>query len=918
VAKILHQLLALNRGLVSRLALARVDLKRMALSAETYVNWMPRAMGSMMLRPGLQYIGSTRNDAASVHLPFVQSTDDTAVIELTDGIMRVRIDDIIIARPAVTSTLYRWNSGGSTWDASSDTSSGFGDATDVGYWKDNDESGGVSGASSPTGYLSLLGNGNASAIRDRKFKVVETGVEHALTIVINRGNVTMTLGSTEGGDEYLTARTLRPGIHSIALTPTGDFFLRLANGMDITALVDSVTLGQAAGDMEIPTPWAAANLQYVRYEQSGDVIFVACKDVAQKRIERQGASSPRSWSVVDYAPDDGPFLDLNTGPNRLKGSALTGDITLTSERPFFKSSNVGSLFRLTSAGQQVTKRLQAQDTFSDYIRVTGIDTGRVITIEITGPTFTATTTVTMQRSVGAPGDWTDVLSWTGTTSGPYSDTLDNQIIYYRIGIKTGQYTASDDITATLTFSAGSISGIVRATAFLTSTTMSASVLSDLGKADQYTSDWSEGAWSSRRGWPSAVCLFDGRLYWAGKDNIWGSGPDLFDSFDDTVEGDARTIKKSLGSGPVDSINWLLPVLHLLVGAPGATEVAKASSFDEPLTQTKFGLKPVSSSGTAAIAAVRVDSSGVFVSRSTSRVIELSYDGASYTYVPQDLTAVIPDIGLPGGFVRVGVQRYPDTRLHFVRADGVVCVLLFDKTESVSCWLQVTTDGEVEDVVVLPGTPGTPREDRVYYQVKRTINGSTKRYLEKWALESQGQGAADTRLVDCHVAGTGAGSAVVTGLDHLEGETVNLWGNTKDLGSYTVAGGQITASEALTGPYAVGLDYTAQWMSAKLAVASQNGAPLTQHKIVKSVGVILADTHAQGLKVGQDFDHLDNLPLIEQGKRVADDYIWTAYDQPSFPVNGTWSPDSRICLQAQSPRPCTVLGIVIGVEGHDKI
>lgn len=917
MAKVNYQLLALNRGLVSRLALARIDLKRMALSAETYVNWMPRAMGSMMLRPGLQYIGSTLGDDVSRHLPFDFGIDDTALIELTDGKLRVRIDDVVVTRPAVTSKFNDWN--GAAFAAGTNTASLFADLTDVDLWQDSDESGGVSDFA-VGGYMSLLGNGTASAIRDRSIAVsgANIGVEHVLSIVVNRGQAILRIGSTLGDDDYLGDRTLRPGFHSIAVTPSGDFFVRLSNGRDITALIDSVTLGQAAGDMVIDTPWTEANLPFVRYEQSGDVIFIACKDVAQKRIERQGASSPRSWSLVDYLPEDGPFLDLNTGPNRLKFSALTGDGTLTAERPFFKSSNVGSLFRLTSSGQEVTKRIQAQDTFSDTIRVTGISTGRVFSIEIAGPTFTNTTTVTLQRSVGSPGDWTDVLSWTGVLSPfNYSDTLDNQIIYYRIGVKTGDYTTADDITATLTFSAGSITGIVRATAFLSTTTMSASVLTDMGKADQFTQDWSEGAWSPRRGYPSSVCLYDGRLYWAGKDNIWGSGPDLFDSFDDTVEGDARTIRKSLGSGPVDSINWLLPVLHLLVGAPAATQVAKASSFDEPLTQTKFGLKPVSGSGTAAIAAARVDTSGVFVSRDTTRVIELSYDGASYTYVPQDLTSVIPEIGLPGGFTRIGVQRHPDTRLHFVRADGTVCVLLFDKIESVTCWLTVTTDGEVEDVVVLPGSD-TPREDRVYYQVKRTINGVTKRYLERWALESQGQGAADTRLVDCHVAGTGVGSASITGLSHIEGKAVNLWGNGKDLGSYTVSGGAITASEALTGAYAVGLDYIADWMSAKLAVASQAGAPLTQRKEIKGLGVVLADTHAQGLKVGQDFDHLDNLPLVEQGKRVAEGYIWTAYDQPMFPINGTWNSDARICLRAQSPRPCTVLGIVIGVEGHDKI
>ena len=64
---------AFNRGLISPLALARVDLKRSALSAEEQTNWMPRTLGSMMLRAGWQYIGSTASNAAARYIEFVRS-----------------------------------------------------------------------------------------------------------------------------------------------------------------------------------------------------------------------------------------------------------------------------------------------------------------------------------------------------------------------------------------------------------------------------------------------------------------------------------------------------------------------------------------------------------------------------------------------------------------------------------------------------------------------------------------------------------------------------------------------------------------------------------------------------------------------------------------------------------------------------
>lgn len=904
-----HALLAFNRGIVSSKSLARIDVKRMALSAETQTNWMPRALGPMMLRPGLAHITSTQNDAAAKYIEFVYSGSDMALIELTDSSMRVIIDDVVITRPAVTSKFDRWN--GASWDTSTDTSSLFTNSTDVGYWKDNDEAGCTS-AFATGGYLSLLGATTASAIRDRRLTIVETNVEHSLGIVVNRGTVTLRVGTSEGGDELLGDRTLRAGYHSISVTPTtSTMFVRLSSGRDVASLVDSVTLGQAAADMTLTTPWTAANLGNVRWSRINDVTFVACAGVQQKRIERQGSDSPRSWSVVEYAPEDGPFRDINVGPVRIKGSALTGDITLTAERNFFKSTHVGGLFSLTSAGQQVTATFAAENTFTSYIRVTGIGATRAFTIQLSG-TLVAST-VTLQRSVASPGDWADVTNYVATTTTTYTDGLDNQIIYYRIGIKTGNYGGADSVGATLTFSAGSITGIVRVTAYTSATSVSAQVLKALGKADQYTQDWREGDWSDKNGFPSAVADSDGRLFWAGKGYAWGSVSDALDSFDDTIEGDSGPIRRTLGEGAVDVVNWLQPSTNLICGFDTTVQAARSSSLDEPLTPTKFNLKAVGDVGTAAVPAVRIDTSTVFVGANESRVYEVALDASTYNYAPPgDLTALCPEIG-EARFVRRAFQRFPDRRLHLVRADGTAAVLVFDKLENVTCWIEVTTDGTIEDAVVIPGASGTKIEDRVYYVVNRTINGATKRFLEKWALESQCVGGSDNRIADSHLTGTLSGTTSVP-VAHLEAKTVCLWGNSKYLGTYTVASGTITASEAITGSYCVGLVYTGQYKSGKRAVADWQRIMLAEHKKIDALGLVLANTHHLGLQYGPDFTTLDDLPQVVDDTAVTTDTVHSTLeiDPTGFP--GEWDTDTRLCLQATAPKPCTVLGVTLVEHG----
>lgn len=883
--KVLHTLAAFNRGIVSRLALARIDIARIGLSAETMTNWMPRVMGSMMLRPGLRWLHSTRSDAAVAHLPFVFATDDTALIELTDSAMRIVINDTVVTRVSVSSAVTNGN-----FD------------TNLTGWTDSDEAGGVS-AWATGGYLSLLGDGTNEARRDQQVTVAagDQNKEHALAIQVVRGTLTLSVGSSAGGGQYWDRVALRQGWHSIAFTPTGNFHIRLAASADAAVLVSSVNV-EAAGAMVVTTPWGASDLQAVRFEQSGDVLFVCDGADQQQRIERQGA---RSWSVVAYLAN-GPWRAQNTTTTTITPSAITGSITLTASKPLFNAGHVGGSFRLQSTGQNVSTTVSAQDQFTNTIRVTGIGAGRTFGISIAG-TFTAT--VTLQRSLGAPGDWVDVATYTTAQSLTYNDALDNQIAYYRIGVKAGGFT-SGSIDLDLTYAAGSILGVVRVTAFTSTTQVSADVEVDLGAATA-TSVWWEGVWSDYRGWPSAVALHDGRLFWAGKDRIDGSVSDDFPNFDDEVEGDAGPIFRNLGSGPVDSINWLLSLPQLLVGTQGAELVAKASSLEEPLTPSAFSLRPVSSIGSFNVRALKLDASGVYVGRGGSRVYEIAFDAAGYNYTSNDLTGLVPEIGEPS-ILRVAVQRLPDTRIHCVRSDGKVAVLVFDRFEKVTCWTLVETDGTVEDAVVLPGDI----EDQVYYVVKRTINGNTKRYTEKWALESEARGATMTVLVDSALTYSGASTTTITGLGHLEGETVFVWGNSKDLGSYVVASGSITLSEAVTQAY-VGLEYTAQWKSAKLAVASQAQAPLTQRKRIDHLGLVLADTHALGLRYGQDFTNMDDLPLYDKGALVGGNTVHEAFDSDSVEVNGTWDTDARLCLEASSPRPCTVLACVIGMSGHDK-
>lgn len=881
-------LLAFNRGEVSRLGLSRVDLSRMQLSAEIQENWMPRVLGSMMFRPGSAYIGLTDNDGLDKarFLPFIRSLSETALLEFTDRKLRIWVDEA-----PIEIRVQGWTVTNGTFDA------------DLTGWTDGDETGAASSWATG-GYMSLVGTGFNSAIRSQEITLPapDTDQPCQVRIVVARGSCRLRIGSTDGGQDYREETTISQGTHSISFTPGGDFWIWLANARAAECLIDSVSV-EAAGVFSLAVPYVEDDLEFIRYDQSVDVVYLAASGYAQYKIERR---SETSWSFVDYLPEDGPFNVINTTDLRLTPSGIDGSITLDASRDAFTTESVGALYKLTSAGQKVTLAASGDAQFTDPVRISGVGESRAYTFTISG-TFVATWT--LQQSVGEPGAWIDIKSgsapYTETTSG--NDGLDNQITYYRLGIKGGDYT-SGTADLEITYGGGSRTGVVRVTAYVSRTQVEAVVLKTLG-GDDATQLWYEGIWSDRRGYPSAVVLYEGRLWWAGKDRIIASVSDAFESFDDEIEGDSGPIVRSVGSGPVDTINWLIAAQLLLVGGQMKERAARSSAFDEPLTPTNFNLKSIATLGSAAVNPVVIDTSGLFVQRSGTKVYELSFDGAT-NYTASDLMKLATEIGDPG-IVAMAVQREPDTRVHCVRADGQVAVLVYDPAEEISCWVRtvMAASGRVEDVVVMPGTG----EDIVYYVVNR--NGV--RCLERLAREDEARGGTWNKLSDCHITASGSGMiSVPVPLVLRGGQALSVWADGVDRGLRVASGGAVSLNPPANN-VVIGLPYQGRYKSRKLVEGSGFGAGLTQRKRTAYLGVIGADIHAQGIKYGPNFDDLDDMPLIERGQAVDQDKIWEDFDTDAFEFPGSWVTDNRVCILAESPKPATLLALVVIQEVNDK-
>lgn len=183
-------------------------------------------------------------------------------------------------------------------------------------------------------------------------------------------------------------------------------------------------------------------------------------------------------------------------------------------------------------------------------------------------------------------------------------------------------------------------------------------------------------------------------------------------------------------------------------------------------------------------------------------------------------------------------------------------------------------------------------------------------LEKWALESECVGGEANLQGDSFIVGSNV--STLTGLGHLEGFVLVVWADGQDRGTFTVSGGEIALGATYVTVMA-GLSYTGRFKSAKLAHATRDGyVGLSTRKRIHEIGLILQTCHAKGIRFGQDFTTMDELPDIENFAAVDPDSIHERYDKDFIAMPGNWDTDSRLCLEAEAPRPVTVLAAVLNV------
>lgn len=879
---------SLNGGEVGKEALARLDLERMQFAGSLYSNMLPRVIGSMTLRPGLEYIADI--DFGDVQLLEYSYSGGSALVPILSNLaMRVVKDNALVSRVAVSTTIT--NGGFNSFTGWTDGSTGGAAATAVG------------------GRLHLDGKTSGPAIARQTISVAlaDRNVEHGLRVVVDRGPLKIRLGSQSGSDDLIPQAVLDDGEHSIAFTPTtASIFIELFNDTSRQVRVDSCQI-ESSGTVVIPTPWTSGDLadNIIRYKQSKDVIYAASGVYQQREIQRRGDTS---WGVQRYKVDDGPFVPSD-GIIALQPTVYTGNGSLTSSRSYFDVGMVGRLFRLFQSGQTVNESFTTDPQEGPNIRVSGVDSARTFTWTVSG-TWVGTVTLQVANDDGSgnPGSWSDVFSRSANGTSSYTDSDDNVIKFFRFAVKAGDHTSGTIVTS-IVYSGGSQSGIVRITGVPDDTEAHIEVLSRLFSLDA-TFEWDYSVWSDYDGWPAAVEVFGGRLYWGQLDTIHGSIPDAFKSFDDTTEGDSAPISRSVNSSSQRGILWLQGLQRLIAGTD-ATEISiKASSFDEPLTASSWFPVDASTRGSANIRSVKADKDGIFVQASGTGAFRMAPDQQGFDYTSSDLMAMHEEICDGSEIVDLAVQRRPDTIVWFILANGEARALTYEPSENVIAWSRVTTDGLFKRVAAIRGAG----QDSVYFAVVR--NGAQR--LERLANLSECQGGAENCLADGFSRFTATAGQTTFSVPHLNGKQVTVWVDgaaVRDQNNlYTVASNQVVIPAVAEGKSVViGLPYSGRFQSTKLAYGAAGGTALFKRKRVAQLGMYLVNTMLDGLRAGRSFTELRKFTTTKGDKALVAGTLYEEFDADLMAISNSWDTDSRICIEALSPYPFTAAALVLDTQ-----
>ena len=692
---------------------------------------------------------------------------------------------------------------------------------------------------------------------------------------------------------YKAAATKNAGFHSrivpfifnIDQAYTLEFGGTTANGSGYVRFFtdnEQITLNPSTV-YEVATPWTEPDLTYLRFESSADVIYITSPDFKTYTLSRYAETD---WRLEAYTSDDGPFMSMNLDLTlSMNASATSGVTTLNAASSYFNALNVGSLFKLRHyvQGQIVSKSYTGTGVTAS---ISCFTTWRVISHG------TWTGTFAIEKSVDNGTTWTTLRKFSSVNDTNVNtfgtEDIENNTEPFLLRLNMTNYTsgtANIDLTSDPFYQ----DGICRALTYNSATSMTVDVLTNFASTAT-TIEWSEGSWSNRRGFPAVAKFVQDRLAFASTYSepmtTWMTQTSNYVSFlRHSILLDTDGISVNLPTRQLNAINGLVS-LRKLVALTSSSEWTIGATSGNTLTAKSLEQLPQGYRGSSGIEPAIIGNECIFVQTGGKVVRNLNYQFANDGYVGTDLNIFARHLFQNYSIVEMAYQQSPDSILWCLRSDGVLLALTYMQEQEVIAWSWHDTQGTIESICVIPAN----EYDELWMIVKR----ETGRYVEYVTprMVANNAGAVvleDQIFMDCAV--TFPANTLITGMTHLEGQTVQVLEGGVPLAQEKVTSGGLPSMTMSSATVHVGLPYYSDLETLNIELGMKDGT--MQGRKVKIGNVTFRVTDTRGGWVGPNENNLyeafpaiiDSI-LFSENKYYDDNII---YDDPYITYEGALDP-----------------------------
>lgn len=651
---------------------------------------------------------------------------------------------------------------------------------------------------------------------------------------------------------------------------------------------------------EIASPYLEADLPLLKYTQSADTLYFAHPDYAPMTLVR---NADNDWTLADFPFINGPYRNENTSPTTLSIAANSGTV-VTASSPIFNAQQMGSSWR-------VDAEIPAQTALPFDTWVGAFTPGPWINSEIvSNRDFNVTTKGTWAGSFKVQKS-TDGINWTDVSQvfSSNNDTNFNVngdageqcfLRLYEVTLSAGH------INVAFSAQAFTAKQILVATSFVSSTQMFMSGQGGIipfALGDPWTStEWFEGAWSTYRGWPSAVTFYQDRLGWASTPdnplgNWWSKTGNYVDYgvSDPLVDDDAISV--NFPTRKLNQCQHLIP-LSVVLALTSSGEISIGPGGSGDFTPTSIDLRPQTYHGAASVPPVIVGNQAIFVQARSSQVRNISYQYFTNIFTGEILNLMSTHLFSGYTLSDMTYAESPDSIVYAVRSDGVLLCFTYMPEQQVMGWTHWDTNGTFESCCVIPAT--------TYDELWVVVNRTNGRFIERLAQRLPTTNTQDQFHVDCGIDYSGPAVKGISGLTHLNGQSVIVLADGIVQGPFTVSAGAITLTKAASLAH-IGLAYTADVETLNIERAGQDGTG--QDRRTRATQATMRFVNSLGGYVGASSDKL-HLIVPNPGTGLLP--LFTG-DIQKISIPPDWQSNGRIFFRQTAPLPFTLTGVFLATE-----